>query len=295
MPVVPVAVAPNSMPAQPRPYIPPLEESFESAWERAKLHAPPDSPHVSRAAAGSIIAIALAAILGTLAYNFRQDIGGVFIQIGQSISGQTDSAPPAAVPPPSPVQESKPEGQLSEEQSLAQKSQVGTPPRDAPAESSKTANPSATSANPNLAAGGASVGANAKSASVPSVENPDTSSAPSAAKPIGNAGHQLGIEALPKSEAGVESETGQDEFNAARELLRGRNRQQELSKAVDLLWAGVRKGYVPAEVTLADMFRRGDGVEKNCDQARVLLVAASKKGSADARQMLEKMAEQGCD
>jgi len=64
---------------------------------------------------------------------------------------------------------------------------------------------------------------------------------------------------------------------------------------VDLLWAGVRKGYVPAEVTLADLFRRGDGVEKNCDQARVLLVAASKKGSLDARQMLEHMAEQGCE
>jgi TPR repeat protein len=63
---------------------------------------------------------------------------------------------------------------------------------------------------------------------------------------------------------------------------------------VDLLWAGVRKGYVPAEVTLADLFRRGDGVEKNCDQARVLLVAASKKGSSDARQMLEQIAEQGC-
>jgi hypothetical protein len=42
------------------------------------------------------------------------------------------------------------------------------------------------------------------------------------------------------------------------------------------------------------LFRRGDGVEKNCDQSRVLLVAASKKGSADARLMLEQMAEQGC-
>jgi TPR repeat protein len=106
---------------------------------------------------------------------------------------------------------------------------------------------------------------------------------------------QPATEASPKSEAVAENETGQDEFNAAREILRGKTRRQDLSKAVDLLWAGVRKGYVPAEVTLADLFRRGDGVEKNCDQARVLLVAASKKGSTDARQMLEKMAEQGCD
>jgi TPR repeat protein len=77
-------------------------------------------------------------------------------------------------------------------------------------------------------------------------------------------------------------------------MLKGDHRHRDLSKAVDLLWAGVRKGYVPAEVTLADLYRRGDGVAKNCDQAQVLLVAASKKGSLEARQLLELMAEQGC-
>ena len=80
----------------------------------------------------------------------------------------------------------------------------------------------------------------------------------------------------------------------AQGILRGKNREQDLSRAVDLLWSAVKKGNVPAEVTLGDLYRRGDGVEKNCDQARVLLVAASKKGSADARQQLEQMAEKGC-
>src|SRR5262249_28095978 len=88
--------------------------------------------------------------------------------------------------------------------------------------------------------------------------------------------------------------SGQEEFNAAREMLRGDHRQRDLTKAVDLLWAGVRKGYVPAEVTLADLYRRGDGVPKSCDQAQVLLVAASKKGSPEARQKLEQMAEEAC-
>jgi TPR repeat protein len=68
-----------------------------------------------------------------------------------------------------------------------------------------------------------------------------------------------------------------------------------MPKAVDLLWAGVRKGYVPAEVTLADLFRRGEGVDRSCAQAKVLLVAASKKGSTDAKLMLRLMAEKGCD
>ena len=93
---------------------------------------------------------------------------------------------------------------------------------------------------------------------------------------------------------GTEPGSGQEDFNAARELLLGEHRQRNLSKAVDLLWAGVRKGYVPAEVTLADLYRRGDGVPKNCDQAQVLLVAASKKGSPEARHLLEQMAEEGC-
>jgi TPR repeat protein len=92
-----------------------------------------------------------------------------------------------------------------------------------------------------------------------------------------------------------DSGSGQEEFLVARDILRGSNRQQDLSRAVALLWASVKKGHVPAEVTLADLYRRGDGVEKNCDQARVLLVAASKKGSIEARHMLEQIAEQGCE
>ena len=76
--------------------------------------------------------------------------------------------------------------------------------------------------------------------------------------------------------------------------MRGNNRRRDLPKAVELLWAGVKKGYVPAEVTLGDLYRRGDGVPKNCAQATVLLTAASKKGSSDARKMLEQIAEKGC-
>ena len=115
------------------------------------------------------------------------------------------------------------------------------------------------------------------------------------AKPRENSSAQLPADTGAREITPAEMGIGQDEFNSAREILRGSNRQRDLPRAVDLLWAGVRKGYVPAEVTLADLFRRGDGVEKNCDQARVLLVAASKKGSLDARQMLEQMAEQGCE
>ena len=99
---------------------------------------------------------------------------------------------------------------------------------------------------------------------------------------------------VPEDLQGGEPGVGEDEFNMARDILRGANRQHDLSRAVELLWSGVRKGYVPAEVTLADLYRRGDGVVKNCDQAQVLLVAASRKGSPEARRMLEDLAEHGC-
>src|SRR5206468_10178617 len=61
---------------------------------------PPESPQLSRAAAGSIIGIALVVILGALAFNFRQDIGELVIDVGQKISGdhRPAAAPPTAVP-----------------------------------------------------------------------------------------------------------------------------------------------------------------------------------------------------
>jgi hypothetical protein len=275
--VVPEVSINSAVHVQSRPYIPPLEDSFEHAWERAKLTAPPDSPHLSRAAAGSIIAIALAAILGALAYNFRQDIGGIFIQMGQSISGDNRTAGPA----PAPVQETKPEKQTSDDQGTSQKSQQSAAqPQDVPVDSGNTAKPSATPPNPKSEGGSAPQ---------------DVTSVPADVKPTGSSTANPKTELATKSGAPADAGIGQEEFNAAREILRGSNRQRELPRAVALLWAGVRLGYVPAEVTLADLFRRGDGVQKNCDQARVLLVAASKKGSFEARQMLEQIAERGCE
>ncbi|SRR5579871_62712 len=95
---------------------------------------------------------------------------------------------------------------------------------------------------------------------------------------------------LPKTGAG----NGQKEFEQARNILKGNHRQRDLPLAVSLLWTGVEKGYVSAEVTLADLYARGDGVEKSCAQARVLLEAAIRKGSPEARRRLEALRRQGC-
>jgi TPR repeat protein len=67
-----------------------------------------------------------------------------------------------------------------------------------------------------------------------------------------------------------------------------------MSKAVQLLKVGVSHGYPPAEVTLGDLYARGDGVPKDCAQARTLLQSGARSGSPEARRMLAKLKSEGC-
>ena len=48
------------------------------------------------------------------------------------------------------------------------------------------------------------------------------------------------------------------------------------------LWMEVAAGNTSAQIMLAEMYATGDGVGKNCEQARVLLKTAAAKGNADA-------------
>jgi hypothetical protein len=66
------------------------------------------------------------------------------------------------------------------------------------------------------------------------------------------------------------------------------------SKLPRQLWSAVEAGDSSAEVELAQLYLTGDGVPKNCEQARVLLRAASKKGSTDALRQLRKLSNSGC-
>jgi TPR repeat protein len=87
---------------------------------------------------------------------------------------------------------------------------------------------------------------------------------------------------------------GQQEYLQAREILKGRDREG-LPEAVRLLWIAVEKGNSAAEVTLAEMYRLGEGVSKNCDQTRILLSAAARKGNSDAQRRLERFMQSGCE
>lgn len=89
-------------------------------------------------------------------------------------------------------------------------------------------------------------------------------------------------------------ESGASDLRQAQHFLGGGTGPRDSSEAAKLLWKAVRKQNATAEVLLSDLYARGDGVPQNCDQARLLLVAAAKRGSPQAAQQLRDLESRGC-
>jgi hypothetical protein len=70
--------------------------------------------------------------------------------------------------------------------------------------------------------------------------------------------------------------------------------QEGAGDEVSSLWTSVENGDTHAEVALASRYVRGDGVPQSCAQARVLLEAAVKRGSTEAKQKLDELPQAGC-
>jgi TPR repeat protein len=102
-----------------------------------------------------------------------------------------------------------------------------------------------------------------------------------------------GVSNFPSSEAS--QDTGQGEYVQAMQLLRGKNAAIDTPEAVRLLWISVEKGHPSAEVELADLYWHGRGVVRNCDQTRILLSAAARKGNAEAQKRLQQFQREGCE
>jgi hypothetical protein len=60
------------------------------------------------------------------------------------------------------------------------------------------------------------------------------------------------------------------------------------------LWSRVRQGDTEAEVTLARLYLRGTALERNCEQAHMLLLAASRKQNKVADGILGGVYRQQC-
>jgi TPR repeat protein len=89
-------------------------------------------------------------------------------------------------------------------------------------------------------------------------------------------------------------EGGVPDLRLAQRYLGGSMGVRDSTEAAKLLWKAVRKQNITAAVLLSDLYARGDGVPRNCDQARLLLVAAAKRGAPEAAQQLRSLESHGC-
>jgi hypothetical protein len=94
----------------------------------------------------------------------------------------------------------------------------------------------------------------------------------------------------------VSAGTGGEELALAQHYLSGTNGQgRNSAEAAKWLWKAIAKHNGEATLLLSDLYLRGDGVSKNCDQARVLLDSAALKGVKDAGERLRHLPAFGCE
>jgi hypothetical protein len=88
---------------------------------------------------------------------------------------------------------------------------------------------------------------------------------------------------------------GADELAVAQGYLNGTNGQgRNSAEAAKWLWKAIAKHNANATFLLSDLYLKGDGVSKNCDQARVLLDSATLKGVKGAGERLRHLQAFGC-
>jgi hypothetical protein len=81
---------------------------------------------------------------------------------------------------------------------------------------------------------------------------------------------------------------------AERYLNGGQGAARDSSEAAKWLWKSVAKQNGTAALRLSDLYLKGDGVPKNCDQAHVLLDVAGRKGIAGAATRIRNLQAFSC-
>jgi hypothetical protein len=126
----------------------------------------------------------------------------------------------------------------------------------------------------------------------PAPATPDRAAVPDGVQPAAQRSPLLNAE-RPHQAATIE-ESGASDLRLAQRYLGAAGGTRDTSEAAKLLWKAVRKQNATAEVLLSDLYVKGDGVPQSCDQARLLLVAAAKRGSPQAAQQLRDLESRGC-
>ena len=110
---------------------------------------------------------------------------------------------------------------------------------------------------------------------------------------------QPALRTPPRTENNPQAESwavgGTEELAVAQGYLSGTNgRSRNSAEAAKWLWKAIAKHNADATFLLSEMYLKGDGVSKNCDQARVLLDSATLKGVKGAGERLRHLQAFGC-
>lgn len=234
-----------------------LFQSFRQPYEQDEPEyeeEPPSPPY--RFYIAAVLAIIIA-VLGYMAWRGSQ---------GNQSAGETSAPPPApaseAAPPAankSPAANSSSTASPPAHEEGAQK----TPPATASRETEKKAAPATAHTAPTKSM--------ARKAPTPAP-------APEAATPAASA-----------------ADNGSAELVTAQRYLNGSaGRGRDSAEAAKWLWRSMAKHNGEATLLLADLYLKGDGVLKNCDQGRVLLDSAARRGIAGAGERLRNLQAFGC-
>lgn len=269
--------------------------AVESVWtlpQRSLPHfgmepEPETVPYRYRVYIGAVLAILLVLLL-YMAWRGTQAMSGI-AGTHSTVARTIPPAPPAAVPAPAPEQPPVP----------------ATAPSSAPASSSPAASaePSAmaktSSENahpqPSPARPSASRTASPKTArpATPVRSEKHLAAAARKSQPTATRRKTPAMTMAASSSPLVADTGGAEELASAERYLNGTPRDSR--EAAQLLWKAMGKGNLAATIALSDLYLRGDGVPKSCDQARLLLDAAARKGGRAAAERLRNLQAFGCN
>lgn len=250
-----------------QPARPTLGYAGDTPWEESL-----SDRLVSKAPAITIVVL-LVAGLAVLSFFYRVQVGHSLVRLGEKVSGEPAQQAAIATPVP---------------QASASPAQAAPPPVDsAPAQQSVASSNSPAAKADNGAGSTADMSASADATASSNASEKASSAAPasSLAQPA---------EVKSSSQVSAAPADGQAEFRVAQAALAQASTPQEKAKAAELLWAAVSKGSSDAEVELADVYASGAGVGRNCQQARILLNAATDKQNPLAAGESAKLRGYGC-
>jgi hypothetical protein len=221
------------------------------------------------------LAITLALVLLALGYFMWRsmqaaDSSRVAAPAAQSATSMSAPVPPAPSTPASSTTDTP-----KTHASKTDPSKTDTPKIDTPDGISPAANQAVTTASPVPASDSANKVAHAK--------GPYSRSA------------QTTLIPKQKSPSETVSGSGGEELATAQRYLNGApGLERNSTEAAKWLWKAIAKHNGEASLLLSDLYLKGDGVGKNCDQARVLLDAAAVKGVQGAAERLRHLQAFGC-